>query len=170
VTEKGKALIADLEQQQVAGDLPRPVIGDNVPVLPSERWPQRFTHRYWDLLAERCLGCRVCAYVCPTCRCFDVRDEVVERRANYARYDRLRCWDACTGPNYRVTAGGHNPRPTKGARLRNRFFCKFYYMMKDYGADGCVGCGRCIESCPVNIDIVEMLHDVSQTTQVEVTA
>ena len=170
VTEKGKALIAGLEPREVTGDPPPPAVGETAPVLPGERWPQRFTDRYWDLLAERCIGCRVCTYVCPTCRCFDVRDEVAERRTNYARYDRLRCWDACTRPNYRVTAGGHNPRPTKGPRLRNRFFCKFYYMMKDYGANGCVGCGRCIEACPVNIDIVEMLHDVSQVSQVEVTA
>jgi ferredoxin len=34
-------------------------------------------------------------------------------------------------------------------------------MDADYGVTGCVGCGRCIEVCPVNIDIVEMLQDVS---------
>jgi len=171
VTEKGQAIIAGLELRELTGDPPRPTLGETVPVLPTERWPERFTDRYWDLLAERCIGCRVCTYVCPTCRCFDVRDEVAERRTSYAKYDRLRCWDACTSPNYRVTAGGHNPRPTKGTRLRNRFFCKFYYMSQDYGATGCVGCGRCIEACPVNIDIVEMLHDVSKASAaVEVTA
>jgi sulfhydrogenase subunit beta (sulfur reductase) len=142
-------------------------------VLPQESWPARFADRYWELLAERCIGCRVCAYVCPTCRCFDVRDEVARRRTGYAQYERLRCWDSCTGANYRVVAGGHNPRATKGQRLRNRFFCKFYYLPEDYGATGCVGCGRCIEACPVNIDIVEMLNDVSlrqAQAQMEVTA
>jgi ferredoxin len=100
-----------------------------------------------------------------------VRDEVATRRTNWVQYDRLRCWDACTGPNYRITAGGHNPRPTKGTRLRNRFFCKFYYIPQDYGPTGCVGCGRCIEACPVNIDIVEMLHDIAEEPAVsEVTA
>ena len=171
VTEKGQAIIGGLELRELTGDPPHPTLGQTVPVLPVGQWPGRFTDRYWDLLAERCIGCRICTYVCPTCRCFDVRDEVAERRTSYARYDRLRCWDACTGPNYRVTAGGHNPRPTKGTRLRNRFFCKFYYMSQDYGSTGCVGCGRCIEACPVNIDIVEMLHDVSKTSAaVEVTA
>jgi ferredoxin len=174
VTDKGKLLVREIEiemrDRESLSLSPVSISPDSV-APDSISWPQHFTDRYWDLLAERCIGCRVCTYVCPTCRCFDVRDEVVERRTSYARYDRLRCWDACTGFNYRVTAGGHNPRPTKGVRLRNRFFCKFYYMMQDYGANGCVGCGRCIEACPVNIDIVEMLHDVSKTSAaVEVTA
>jgi sulfhydrogenase subunit beta (sulfur reductase) len=164
VTDKGRALVGEIEKEMRDRDvkLAPPSLSPVSISLDSIRWPERFTDRYWDLLAERCIGCRVCTYVCPTCRCFDVRDQVAERRTNYAKYDRLRCWDACTGFNYRVTAGGHNPRPTKGQRLRNRFFCKFYYMPQDYGPTGCVGCGRCIEACPVNIDIVEMLHDVSK--------
>jgi ferredoxin len=177
VTEKGQSLVEKVETRDRDGDGDGDGDGDRdrdrdmelappslslspVSIPPSISWPEHFTDRYWDLLAERCLGCRICAYVCPTCRCFDVRDEVAERRAGFSRYDRLRCWDSCTGPNYRVVAGGHNPRPTKGSRLRNRFLCKFYYMSQDYGATGCVGCGRCIEACPVNIDIMEMLHDV----------
>ena len=44
-------------------------------------------------------------------------------------------------------------------------------MSQDYGPTGCVGCGRCIEACPVNIDIVEVLHDVSKiSVATEVTA
>jgi sulfhydrogenase subunit beta (sulfur reductase) len=174
VTEKGKALVAGLDLQEMEGEPPSPTLHqDDVPVLPPENWPERFADRYWDLLAERCIGCRICAYVCPTCRCFDVRDEVAQRRAGYSQYDRLRCWDSCTGANYRVVAGGHNPRATKGQRLRNRFFCKFFYLLEDYGATGCVGCGRCIEACPVNIDIVEMLQDVAlqhEKAQMEVAA
>jgi sulfhydrogenase subunit beta (sulfur reductase) len=174
VTENGQALVARLNLQEVKGEPPSPTLHqENVPVLPQKSWPARFADRYWELLAERCIGCRLCAYVCPTCRCFDVRDEVAQRRAGYAQYERLRCWDSCTGANYRVVAGGHNPRATKGQRLRNRFFCKFYYLPEDYGATGCVGCGRCIEACPVNIDIVEMLNDVSlrqAQAQREVTA
>ncbi len=168
VTDKGRALLKEIEigdREIETGD--REIeTGDRESLSPisiSIPWPEKFNDRYWELLAERCIGCRICAYVCPTCRCFDVRDEVATRRTNYAQYERLRCWDSCTSPNYRVTAGGHNPRPTKGMRLRNRFFCKFYYMLQDYGATGCVGCGRCIEACPVNIDIVEMLNVMRET-------
>lgn len=169
VTENGEALIADLDLREMEGEPPRPTeYQEVVAVLPSESWPAHFGDRYWELLAERCISCRLCAYVCPTCRCFDVRDEVAQRHTGFAKYDRLRCWDSCTGANYRLAAGGHNPRALKGQRLRNRFFCKFHYVREDYNVTGCVGCGRCIEVCPVNIDIVEMLQDVSQEVEVAV--
>jgi sulfhydrogenase subunit beta (sulfur reductase) len=170
VTENGRAFVANLDLQEVDGEPPFPTLNNEmVPSIPPESWPARFADRYWDLLAERCISCRLCAYVCPTCRCFDVRDEVSQRRTEYAKYDRLRCWDSCTGTNYRLIGGGtHNQRPLKSQRLRNRFFCKFLYMHEDYGVQGCIGCGRCIEVCPVNIDIVEMLHDVNANVQAEV--
>ncbi len=167
ITENGKALVAGLDLQDVEGEPPSPTLRqETVPVPAPEDWPARFGDRYWDLLAERCISCRLCAYVCPTCRCFDVRDQVAQRHAGYAKYERLRCWDSCTGASYRVVAGGHNPRALKSQRLRNRFFCKFLYLHQDYDVNGCVGCGRCIQVCPVNIDITEMLHDVSQHMEV----
>lgn len=163
VTSKGKALVAGLALREAAGDPPRAETRLRASAMPLDQWPARFGERYWDLLAERCLGCRACGYVCPTCRCFDVRDQVAGRRSGVAIYDRVRGWDTCTSPNYRVVAGGHNSRPTKGQRLRNRFFCKFYYLSQDYGVpSGCVGCGRCIEACPVNVDILEVLNDMAR--------
>jgi ferredoxin len=169
MTENGEVLIEDLALEEVEGEPPAPELHEEqIPVLPKEEWPARFNDRYWDLLAERCISCRLCAYVCPTCRCFDVRDEVAERRTGHAKFDRLRCWDSCTGPNYRLAAGGHNSRPLKSQRLRNRFFCKFNYVQEEYSVTGCVGCGRCIEVCPVNIDIVEMLQDVYHNAEIAV--
>jgi ferredoxin len=163
VTEKGKALLKGLETKNRKGD-PAPPVADAAPVevTPPENWRPLFEDRLWMRHGERCLSCRICTYVCPTCRCFDVTDRVVQTRAGVTRIERIRVWDACTSTNYRRAAGGHNSRPTKPGRVRNRFFCKFCYYPEDFGPLGCVGCGRCIVSCPVDIDITEVLRDVAK--------
>ena len=161
VTEKGEALIASAAVQEVSDrTLPEIATNKEVPLVPVEAWSSYFNEEYWLRLGERCLSCKLCTFVCPTCRCFDLRDEPVASGANLVVHDRMRVWDACTAPNYRTIAGGHNSRPLKGQRIRNRYFCKFHYYPKDFGTPGCVGCGRCIDVCPVNIDIVEMLETV----------
>ena len=61
---------------------------------------------------------------------------------------------------YTMHASGHDPRPDKKHRQRNRVFHKFSYMPTNLDVLGCVGCGRCISRCPVNIDIVEVVEGV----------
>jgi ferredoxin len=162
VTEKGAALLEGLTLEETDEAAPASdASGEQVPVLPPEAWAALFDEVYWQRLAERCLSCHACTYVCPTCRCFDVRDDTVAADAGYAHIQRLRAWDSCMAPAYRRIAGGHNPRPTKSQRLRNRYYCKFCYSPLDFGAVACVGCGRCIAVCPVGIDIAEMLADVA---------
>jgi len=165
VTEKGQALFGDrvksvTEPMVVPSLVSRPTLA--IPSPETIDWPSRFNDDYWDRLSERCLSCRICGYVCPTCRCFSVRDEAVPGVNGRQAFERFRCWDTCTSEAYRRIAGGHNPRASKGQRLRNRFFCKFYYYQQQYGPMACTGCGRCIEMCPVNIDIGEVLQNLTE--------
>lgn len=162
VSEKGRELVTGVNLQPTTiaveiedeiGRAPTPQIGD---------WPPRFADDYWEELAERCLSCRICAYVCPTCRCFDVRDEALPNDDGWQQFERIRCWDSCTSEGYRRIAGGHNPRDTKAKRLKNRVFCKFYFYPQQYNPVACTGCGRCIDACPVNIDITELLQHLTE--------
>ncbi|MBW2617854.1 MAG: 4Fe-4S dicluster domain-containing protein [Deltaproteobacteria bacterium] len=106
----------------------------------------------WEETAARCLGCGICTYLCPTCYCFDILDETQGQDGV-----RFRIWDSCMFPLYTLHASGHNPRPTKAARLRNRFMHKLKYFPEVHGRKlSCVGCGRCVTYCPVNIDIREV--------------
>jgi sulfhydrogenase subunit beta (sulfur reductase) len=121
---------------------------------------KRFEDRnYWRDVAERCLSCGVCTYVCPTCYCFTITDEMRDLQG-----ERLRSWDACMFCQYTLEASGHNPRPTKQDRYRNRVGHKFSYYPEKYdGAFSCTGCGRCVRSCPVSIDIRRAVSGLKET-------
>jgi ferredoxin len=168
LTDAGRALCEDLDRREGVGAPPSTERGAApLPVIPPTGWRALFDDPIWMRHGERCLSCRICAYICPTCRCFDVVDRVVAERPGETQIERVRVWDSCTSPNYRRAAGGHNSRPTKTERLRNRFYCKFCYYPEDFGPLGCVGCGRCVISCPVDIDITEVLADVDKASQMQ---
>ncbi len=104
---------------------------------------------FWEDVAFACINCGTCTYVCPTCWCFDIQDEVYGLCGI-----RMRNWDSCMFPLFTLHGSGHNPRNTKMQRVRQRFMHKLkYYVDKYDNGIQCVGCGRCIRLCPVNIDI-----------------
>jgi sulfhydrogenase subunit beta (sulfur reductase) len=121
----------------------------------AEKIAAHFDHPVWRELAQKCLSCGICTYTCPTCYCFDVQDETLKGRGK-----RVRIWDSCMFSEYTLHASGHNPRPTRAERLRNRIYHKFKQNPEAHGVEGCVGCGRCITFCPVNEDILENLQTI----------
>lgn len=162
LSEKGRALLADFGLEIDIADPPP----EAEPLsFEATDWASAYNDPFWMAMSERCLSCRACAYVCPTCRCFDVRDEAVPSGNGEAAFERLRAWDSCARDAYRRIAGGHNPRAGQGERLRNRFLCKFNYYPQQYRAPiACTGCGRCIETCPVGIDITEVLDHLLEVS------
>ena len=116
-----------------------------------------FEHDLWKKIFLKCLGCGICTFQCPTCHCFDIQDETTLKDGA-----RVRVWDTCMNPEYTVQASGHNPRPARMNRIRNRIYHKFNYYPKNYGVIACVGCGRCINDCPVNIDIIDVIDQARE--------
>lgn len=114
----------------------------------KESLDERWDDPLWEEFSSICLGCATCTYLCPTCHCFDILDE-----SRHGKGIRVRLWDSCMFPLFTKEGSGHNPRPTQKHRLRQRFMHKFSYFVEKQGDFGCVGCGRCVSFCPVNIDI-----------------
>ena len=115
-----------------------------------------FDSPLWKKWGDKCIGCGICTLLCPTCWCFDITD-VETRGKGY----RIRTWDSCQFPLFTLHTSGHNPRPTKASRVRQRVMHKYRYHPVNYsGRIACVGCGRCTELCPEDIDLIEILNDI----------
>lgn len=179
LTEKGARLV-----QAVAADWPSASSKDWAKAEEQERVVGEEMHRtplssqsatliektfddpLWASLGQRCLSCGICAYVCPSCSCFDMNDE-----GNAWCGTRCRSWDSCTFAMFTRQTSGHNPRPDQASRYRQRVLHKFaYFPLQHEGQFMCVGCGRCLKQCPVGLDIREIAQRVAAVGASRVTS
>jgi ferredoxin len=161
-TETGAELLGDIEFSDASTDLreksqaltkrteqtiTRRMDTDGI----SEMLRNSFDHPQWDDVAARCLACGNCTQVCPTCFCVAVEDST-DITGQHA--ERVRTWDSCFTLGFSYIHGGSVRVSTK-SRYRQWLTHKLSYWNDQFGASGCVGCGRCIAWCPVGIDLTK---------------
>ena len=164
-TEKGEALTAQLpmltdcdeaavkQQQEATRQIldKLPLKDLDVASLEQAELMDVFNSPKWEELSQSCLGCGTCTFVCPTCQCYDVQDF-----DNGRKVKRFRCWDSCMYSDFTMMAHGTN-RPTQKERFRQRFMHKLvYFPRNNEGITGCVGCGRCLQKCPIHMNIAKV--------------
>jgi len=87
-----------------------------------------------------------------------------EKRGNWGI--RYRNWDACVFEGYTREASGHNPRSQKWVRTSRRYEHKLKYDYLTTGMSGCVGCGRCLASCPVDIGMSKFIQEITEDKRI----
>lgn len=139
--------------------------------IPAERryLPELFDRSWnasvWQEVGQRCLSCGNCTAVCPTCYCFDIRDDVDLSLSSGERY---RVWFSCQLDPFAKVAGGIDFRRERSARQRHRFYRKFRYHIDRYGMIFCTGCGRCSRTCMAGINLKEVLTSLIRESEAKI--
>ncbi len=163
LTETGARLLEGWERSEpTLPPQPRPRYTNRIVAHPQDLYrilEQNFENPLWERVARRCFSCASCTLVCPTCYCFDIADEL---DLDLASGRKVRTWDSCQHRDFTWLAGGEVFRDAREARVRHRIYRKFSYITRHYGRPFCVGCGRCLRSCPAKISISEIANELAR--------
>jgi len=110
----------------------------------------------WQTGVDLCLSCAACTTLCPTCYCYEICDSV--ESSDVGAGCRTREWSSCQLKEFSRIAGDFVFRESRSERFRFRIYHQIEYYRERYGVTMCVGCGRCINSCPTRIDWVSIIN------------
>ena len=132
-----------------------------IPQIEREQLGEICKLDYWKQYDEKCIACGGCNTVCPTCSCFDTVDVLYDETSRDG--ERRRVWSSCMLTDFTRTAGGGMARKTQGANMRFKVLHKVFDYNRRFGQNEhmCVGCGRCIDRCPQDIDYLDTVNGLA---------
>lgn len=151
-SKKGQQLVKGLQDAKKEITIPNPKNGK---VLISKNIDRHYRNKIWESDAAKCLSCSACTIYCPTCNCFDLKDNL---DINLKDGKRSRSEMSCQLLSFTRVAGGKSFRESRLARFKHFVYHKIVYYKKKKGRYMCVGCGRCLRACPPKIDWVNTIN------------
>jgi len=150
-SKKGRMLIKDLTD---AKEIFTPKI-KNTKTLKKKDISGYYRNDIWKSDADKCLSCGACTVYCPTCNCFDIKDDLA---INLKDGKRIRTETSCQLRSFSRVAGGKIFRESRLSRFKHFVYHKIVYFKKQHNKYMCVGCGRCLRVCPTKIDWVNTIN------------
>ena len=151
-TNKGLSLVRSLPDIKKEIAIPDPKNGK---VLTSKNIDRHYRNKIWETDANKCLSCSACTVYCPTCNCFDIKDNL---DINLKEGIRKKSEMSCQLKSFSRIAGGKSFRDSRLSRFKHFVYHKIVYYKKKKGRYMCVGCGRCLRVCPPKIDWVNTIN------------
>ncbi len=170
ITNKGEEFVNSFSgcfedgegDKEVALKNVREKLGKKFEIANVKSWlDDNFDSTFWKERFGICIGCGTCTFLCPTCHCFDIQDEVTPSIGR-----RIKSWDACQFRQFTIHSSGHNPRKYQYERQRQRIMHKFKYYVDKFNRTLCVGCGRCVTYCPVDLSLLQSLELIDQESNI----
>mgnify|MGYP002700209889 FL=1 len=113
---------------------------------------------FWQKVAIQCIGCSGCTSLCPTCSCYGTRSIKLPND----NISQERFWDSCLYEGFQKEASFHNPTAEAGKRVERFWRHKFSDgIATEFDRYGCVGCGRCEQTCPGVIGVHSIMKRIA---------
>ncbi|MCL5410807.1 MAG: 4Fe-4S dicluster domain-containing protein [Patescibacteria group bacterium] len=111
---------------------------------------------FWEKISQNCFGCGACSMVCPLCFCTrqDFKNELTGESKQCLN------WDSCFAKRFSEIQNHYDFRPKNTDRLYNWYHHKFVRSYSESKRFLCTGCGRCIEACPANLNMKNIIQSI----------